>query len=103
MGFWLIWLLAGSVNMERVGHVLGGNNIVARFSYTNHLTFQSEPEFIEPLYGVLALDTDVVAVVCEVLGLGGPSLQVGNACASGNVAVVTALDMLRLGRRMPCW
>lgn len=91
-------LLDGSVPLERVGHVLGGNNIVAGFSYSNHLAFQEEPEFIDPLYGVLALDTDVVAVVCEILGLGGPSLQVGNACASGNAAVLTALDILRLGR-----
>jgi 3-oxoacyl-(acyl-carrier-protein) synthase len=91
-------LLSGSVNLERVGHVLGGNNILSKFSYTNHLTFKDEPEFIDPLYGVLALDTDVVAVVSEVLGLGGPSMQVGNACASGNAAIVTALDMVRAGR-----
>src|SRR6185503_8292125 len=52
----------------------------------------------DPLYGVLALDTDVVAVVCEILGLGGPSLLVGGACASGNVALVSGLDLLRVGR-----
>ncbi len=91
-------LHGGSVNLERVGHVVGGNNIVAGFSYTNHLAFREEPEFIDPLYGVLALDTDVVAVVCEILRLGGPSLLVGNACASGNAAVLTALDLLHLGR-----
>ncbi len=91
-------LLSGAVNLERVGHVLGGNNIMANFSYANHLSFQDEPDYIDPMYGLLALDTDAVAVVCEVLGLGGPSLLVGNACASGNVAAVTALDLLRLGR-----
>jgi 3-oxoacyl-(acyl-carrier-protein) synthase len=91
-------LLGGSVDRARVGHVLGGHNLVASFSYDNHLTFQDEPEFIDPLYGVLALDTDVVAVVCEILGLGGPSLLVGGACASGNVALVTGLDLLRAGR-----
>ncbi len=91
-------ILDGSVNLERVGHVTGGNNIVAGFSYRNHLAFQEEPEFIDPLYGVLAMDTDVVAIVCEILGLGGPSLLAGNACASGNVAMLTAMDMLRLGR-----
>jgi 3-oxoacyl-(acyl-carrier-protein) synthase len=91
-------LLSGHVDLERVGHVLGGNNIQARFSYQNHLTFQEEPEFIDPLYGVLGLDTDVLAVVGESLGLGGPSLLVGNACASGNAATLTGLDLLRLGR-----
>jgi 3-oxoacyl-(acyl-carrier-protein) synthase len=40
----------------------------------------------------------VVAVTSELLTLMGPSYLVGGACASGNMAVIAALDQLRAGR-----
>jgi 3-oxoacyl-(acyl-carrier-protein) synthase len=91
-------LLDSGIPPERIAHVLGGHNISARFSYDNTLTFQGEPDYIDPLHGFLALDTDIVAVVSEVLGIEGPSFLVGNACASSNTAVLAAVDLLRVGR-----
>jgi 3-oxoacyl-(acyl-carrier-protein) synthase len=47
---------------------------------------------------MMVLDTDVVTVTAELLTLKGSSLMVGGACASGNLAAITALDMIRAGR-----
>lgn len=96
------WVDAGmheaDVDPSRVAHVLGGHNLSLRYQYDNHETFRDEPDFIEPLFGLMALDTDVLAVTSEILGIRGPTLTVGGACASSNAAIVVALDLLRAGR-----
>jgi 3-oxoacyl-(acyl-carrier-protein) synthase len=96
------WTDAGclrGVPAERTGHVLAGHNLNAGYMIENALVFhQDEPDYIEPLFGLLCLDTDVLSVISELLGLRGPSFTVGGACASGNLAVLAALDLLRAGR-----
>ena len=61
-------------------------------------TFQDEPDYIEPLFGLLSLDTDVLSMTSELLDARGPAFTVGGACASGNLAVMAGLDLLRAGR-----
>lgn len=41
---------------------------------------------------------DILEKLCKELGVHGPRFVVSNACASGNIAVGLALDMLRSGR-----
>jgi 3-oxoacyl-(acyl-carrier-protein) synthase len=82
----------------RFGHVLGGHNLNANFTYQNTLIYQDEPDYIEPLYGLLFLDTDVLAVVNDLLICQGPSSTVGGACASSNIALINGLDVIRSGR-----
>jgi 3-oxoacyl-(acyl-carrier-protein) synthase len=84
---------------ERVGHVLGGHNLNAGYIVENSLIFhQDEPDYIEPLFGLLGLDTDVLSSTSELLTIKGPCFTVGGACASGNVALFAAVDLLRAGR-----
>jgi 3-oxoacyl-(acyl-carrier-protein) synthase len=91
--------LPTGVPPERIGHVLGGHNLNARYLIENSLTFHNEePDYIEPLFGIFSLDTDVLAVTSELLTLKGPSFSVGGACASGNLALMAATDLLRAGR-----
>jgi 3-oxoacyl-(acyl-carrier-protein) synthase len=79
--------------------VLAGHNLNADYIVENALTFhQTAPDYIEPLFGLLCLDTDVLAATSELLSLRGPSFTVGGACASGNMALLAALDLLRAGR-----
>jgi len=90
--------LAG-VAPERIGHVLAGHNLNAGYIMDNGRTFyEDEPDFIEPLFWLFALDTDVLSATSELLGIRGPSWTVCGACASGNLAVVAAVDRLRGGR-----
>jgi 3-oxoacyl-(acyl-carrier-protein) synthase len=83
----------------RIGHALGGHNLNMGYIVENSLTFHhDEPDYIEPLFGLLCLDTDVLSATSELLGLKGPIFTVGGACASGNLAVIAAVDLLRAGR-----
>jgi 3-oxoacyl-(acyl-carrier-protein) synthase len=84
---------------ERIGHVLAGHNLNAGYIVENSLTFhQDEPDYIEPLFGLFCLDTDVLSATSELLGLRGPSFTVGGACASGNLAIGAGVDLVRAGR-----
>jgi 3-oxoacyl-(acyl-carrier-protein) synthase len=91
--------LPGDVHQTRIGHVLGGHNLNMGYIVENTLTFhQEEPDYIEPLYGLHCLDTDVLSATSELVGLKGPMFTVGGACASGNLALISAVDLLRAGR-----
>jgi 3-oxoacyl-(acyl-carrier-protein) synthase len=91
--------LSEAIAPERIGHVLAGHNVNAGYIVQNGLTFyQEDPDYIEPLFGLLCMDTDVLAATSELLTLKGPSFTVGGACASGNVALLAGLDLLRAGR-----
>jgi len=84
---------------ERIGHILGGHNLNAGYIVENNLIFhQDDPDYIEPLFGLFCLDTDVLSATSELLTLKGPSFTVGGACASGHTALLTAVDLLRAGR-----
>ena len=90
--------LPDGIRPERFGHILGGHNLNTWYAIENFKVFDEEPEFTDPMYLPRRLDTHVVSVNSEILGLKGPAWNVGSACASGNVAVATALDLIRAGR-----
>jgi len=83
---------------ERLAHVAGGNNLNNRYFVENVRAFYQDPESIDPLLGVAFWDTDVLGKVGQLLTVKGPNFMVGNACASGNVALLCAIDLLRAGR-----
>lgn len=87
-----------SVPPECMGHILGGTNFNVSYVLQNGSIFNEEPDYIEPLYGVMVIDTDVLARVCDLLTLKGPSWTVGNACGSSNIALITGMDLIRSGR-----
>jgi len=91
-------LLGADVDTRRIGHVLGGHNLTVSYLLENAKTFDEEPEFIDPLLGLKSWDTDVLSVTSEILGVRGPSFIVGAACASSNVSLQCALDLVRAGR-----
>lgn len=91
-------LADGAVPADDIGIVLGAHNVNDAYSFVNSRQYDEEPEFIEPLYGLYAFDTDPLAVTAELLGLGGPISTVGGACASGNTALISAMDLLLAGR-----
>lgn len=87
-----------NIQPERFGHIMGGHNLHSPYINKNAAIYQNEPEHIDALYGIMFLDTDVLAVTSELLNLQGPNFLVGGACASGNLALLAAVDSLRAGR-----
>jgi 3-oxoacyl-(acyl-carrier-protein) synthase len=91
---------AGAMDLEHedTAHVLGAHNTNEQYLFDQSLEFTKEPEYVDSMYGVVAYDTDVLAASNEIFGIRGPCFTVGAACASSNVALIVALDMLRAGR-----
>ncbi len=90
--------IEGTVEPERIAHICAGQNLSLGYYADNLPAFQEHPDDIEPLMGMIALDTDTVGVVSDLLELRGPPALIGGACASGNLAVIAGLDLIRSGR-----
>lgn len=82
---------AGLFNIEidpyRISVMVGGHNFNSNYVLDNIHQFEEEPAFIEPLFGVEALDPNIPATISEVLKTQGPAFTLGAACASGNIAL----------------
>ena len=72
---------------ERISVMVGGHNFNSRYVLEQNLQFLKEPAFIDPLYGIEALDPNIPGTICEVLQACGPAYNLGAACASGNIAL----------------
>jgi 3-oxoacyl-(acyl-carrier-protein) synthase len=93
------FLDAGYINQidpdNNIPTVVAGHNLTQQYSMENHKEFLVEPDFIDGLFALKALDTNHVGLVSEVLQLKGPGYTVGGACASGNMALRCAFDEVR--------
>jgi len=78
-----------------IATVVAGHNLNQQYTFDNHEAFDEEPDFIEGLFALKALDTNHVGIVSEALQLRGPGYTVGGACASGNMALRCAVDEIR--------
>ncbi|MCP4691905.1 MAG: beta-ketoacyl-[acyl-carrier-protein] synthase family protein [Desulfobacterales bacterium] len=79
----------------RVSSIVSGHNINAKYIHDNSLEFMEEPDFIDNLMSLHSLDTDHAGSVSELLRTRGPIYTVGGACASGNLAIRSAVDEIR--------
>jgi 3-oxoacyl-(acyl-carrier-protein) synthase len=81
----------------RAGVIVGGHNLHYNYDQETTLQFLEDSDFIDPLLGLVGLDTDQAASVGEAFGLMGPLYTLGGACASGNIALRQALTEIRGG------
>jgi 3-oxoacyl-(acyl-carrier-protein) synthase len=88
-------LLDAALPSERTGVLVAGHNINLNYQYQNRLQFDEEPDYIDSMFSVHGLDTDHAASVAELLSARGPTFTLGGACASGNLALRSAVDEIR--------
>ena len=100
------WIEAGleEVNLDSVrqGIVVGGHQLSAGFTEGLKEKFETSPHHLPPSYAVRMMDTDHVGVVTELLGIQGYGMSVGGASASGLMALVQAVDLIRANRVERC-
>lgn len=85
------WLDSGmygkTIDPYRVSVLVGGHNIASKYIFEQIHQYDEEKEYIDPLYGIEALDPNIPGTISEVLNVQGPAYNVGAACASGNIAM----------------
>jgi 3-oxoacyl-(acyl-carrier-protein) synthase len=93
------WIDAGLFDADYDPHrqavVVSGHNLNALYQYDTRIRFEEEPDFIDGMSSLYSLDTDHAGCVSEVLQARGPIYTMGAACASGNVAMRSAVDEIR--------
>jgi 3-oxoacyl-(acyl-carrier-protein) synthase len=93
------WLDAGLFDADYDPHrqavIVAGHNLNALYQYNSRVQFEEEPDFIDGMTSLYSLDTDHAGCVSEVLQARGPIYTMGAACASGNVALRSAIDEIR--------
>jgi malonyl-ACP decarboxylase len=82
---------------ERVAVVIGGQNISSAYQFAMFEKFSRERSFLPPSYGLHFLDTDHVGAVSELCGARGEGSTAGGASASGNVALIQGMRLIRAG------
>ncbi|HVH40998.1 MAG TPA: beta-ketoacyl synthase N-terminal-like domain-containing protein, partial [Labilithrix sp.] len=88
--------------LERCGVVVAGQNLNQRTAFENAARFAAAPEHLSPSYAMFHLDTDHVGAISELLGSHAEGMTVGGASASGNVAIVQAMRLVRDGYLDSC-
>ncbi|WP_434629637.1 beta-ketoacyl synthase N-terminal-like domain-containing protein [Chromobacterium sp. CV08] len=97
------WCQAGfPAGGERTALVVGGQNLAHAFEAGWSERFVEEPAYLSPSAAIQMLDTDLIGCVSEVFGIHGEGYAVGGASASGNVAILNGLRLIRSGGADVC-
>jgi malonyl-ACP decarboxylase len=83
--------LAG-VDPTRIGLIIGGSNFQQRELIQAHEAYRDRVQFLRPTYPLSFMDTDVCGLCTEAFGIRGLAYTVGGASASGQLAVLQAIQ-----------
>ncbi|SAL32861.1 polyketide beta-ketoacyl:acyl carrier protein synthase [Caballeronia udeis] len=92
----------GLIAPERVGLVIGGSNFQQRELVQIHDAYRERARYLRPTYARSFMDSDVCGMCTEAFGIRGMAYTVGGASASGQLAVLEAIEAVRGGRVDAC-
>jgi malonyl-ACP decarboxylase len=87
---------------ERIGLVVGGSNVQQRESMLAREAYRGREGFLRPTYGLSFMDSDLCGLCTEQFGIRGFAHTVGGASASGQLAVIEAIEAVQSGRVDVC-
>lgn len=90
------------VNPERIGLIIGGSNFQQRELVQTYNSYQDRLSFLRPTYGMSFMDTDVCGLCTEVFNIRGFAYTLGAASASGQFAVIQAIQSVLSGEVDAC-
>jgi malonyl-ACP decarboxylase len=90
------------VDATRIGLIVGGSNVQQRELVNTHAAYAQRVHFLRPTYGLSFMDTDLCGVCTEQFGIRAFAYTVGGASASGQAAVIQAIQAVRSGEADVC-
>ncbi|MET0323117.1 MAG: beta-ketoacyl synthase N-terminal-like domain-containing protein [Duganella sp.] len=90
------------VRPERIGLIVGGSNFQQRELLRAQAAQAQQPWFVSPGYGHAFLDSDLCGLCTELFGIRGFAYTLGAASASGQVAILQAVEAVRAGQADVC-
>ncbi len=79
------------------GVIVAGHNFNSNYMFGVTKQFLEEPEWIDAMAGVEAIDPNIPGIISEMLEVRGPSFTIGGACASGNLAIRNGMMDIQYG------
>lgn len=90
------------VEPTRIGLIIGGSNVQQRDCVLNFEAYRDRAGFIPPTYGLTFLDSDLCGLCTEQFGIKGLAYTVGGASASGQLAILQAIQAVQTGQVDVC-
>jgi malonyl-ACP decarboxylase len=88
----------GDVDPLRVGLIVGGSNVQQRELAAIHDTYAGREAFVPPHHALAFMDTDLCGLCTQQFGIKGLAYTVGGASASGQLAIVQAVQAVLSGQ-----
>lgn len=92
----------GELEPSRIALVVGGSNVQQRELTLLQDRYRDRPSYLRPSYAMSFMDTDLCGFCTAQFGIRGPSLTVGGASASGQLAIAQAAQLVRSGQVDAC-
>lgn len=98
------WHDAGldGVDPQRIGLIVGGSNFQQRELVLAQAAAATRFQFLRPTYAMSFMDSDLCGICSEAFGIGGRASTVGGASASGQLAVIHAVEAVQSGQVDVC-
>ncbi|PEP90339.1 polyketide beta-ketoacyl:ACP synthase [Bacillus wiedmannii] len=91
-----------NVDSSRIGLVVGGSNFQQRELLQTYESYGDQLDFIRPTYGFAFMDSDICGLCTEQFGIRGLAYTIGGASASGQVAIIQAIQEVLSGKVDVC-
>lgn len=101
---WEAWNDANldAVEPRRIGLVVGGSNFQQREIVLLQEQYAGREAFLRPTYGMAFMDTDLCGLCTTQFAIRGPAHTVAGASASGQLAIVQAVQAVQAGHVDAC-
>ncbi|NQX71868.1 polyketide beta-ketoacyl:ACP synthase [Paenibacillus alba] len=83
---------------DRIGLIVGGSNFQQREMLNLYDKYGQQPDYITPTYGFSFMDSDLCGLCTEEFGIRGMAFTIGGASASGQLAVIQAIQAIISGQ-----
>lgn len=90
------------VDPTRIGLIIGGSNFQQRELSLAHIAYQDRLHFLRPTYALNYMDSDLCGLCTESFNIQGFAYTIGAASASGQVAVIQAVEAVQSGKADVC-
>ena len=90
------------VDPQRIGLIIGGSNLQQRELVQTQGQYRDRVPYLRPTYAISFLDSDLCGLCTEIFGIRGFAFTVGGASASGQLAVIQAIEAVRSGQVDVC-
>lgn len=90
------------VDSTRIGLIVGGSNIQQRDLVRVQEKYRGRLDFLPPTYSFTFMDSDLCGLITQSYGIQGFGFTLGGASASGQLAIIQAIEAVQSGRVDVC-